>query len=583
MCDLKWVLLGIALWNTVFCTSGVCFGFAALGIPSEVFLVSGGPMFSLATAIVGPLVDAFGPRAASVCGATVSAAGYIVLAFGEVNVADMASYLGLALIVLGGIGPYLGSFCIGALFPKPELQISLITGLFSLGGLSFEACGRLGMSRRDICFFFSGLQLLAVVLCAIGCPARPHLTGKPGHVWLERVVGYRIEAPAFGPRSDPGTPRTPQISNPEILAEDSSPNSPPGNASGNSQTSLQPVAGVAAPSSTSLKDSTNSTPLNATPATSSRSPEFERPTTSLMSRPAAVVVPSYWQGQRRQAERGRLGLLGHARRLSRRLSTIRSEVSMADLSTASFVGQVTSTEYMGMVLWYTLNLTWILYYFTYAGPMANNDLFCQMVGYLGNGMPAVLALFVGNVIANFGWGFATMSTSILSISMLLLSTLQILWLDYVALLFFCVARSMVFPVFFSYIAITFGANNYGRLIGIATLFSGGFGFVNQPLGTWAGFAPSPDAHCAMAIICGSQESCNRVLFTMVACLAPFLLYSVWLCRRKPRAMSDLMSPGPSPPASPMPPRMATSNGNGETGAIQSLEAALPKLSVPAEA
>lgn len=205
---------------------------------------------------------------------------------------------------------------------------------------------------------------------------------------------------------------------------------------------------------------------------------------------------------------------------------------MGDLTAASFLGQLFSIEYVSIVVWYSLNLTWILYYFTYAGPIANDELFCRMVGYVGNGMPAVLALVVGNVIARWGWGFSTFCTSLMSIAMLLLSTLQILWLDYLALIFFSISRSMVFAVFFSYIPMTFGSTNYGRLIGVATLISGAFGFVNDPLSQWASFVHRPAAsHCVGGNVCESAEACNRTSWAMAACLAPMLLYSVWLCGR----------------------------------------------------
>lgn len=544
MCDLKLVLLGFALWNTTFCSSGVVFGFAALGIPSEVFLVSGGPMFSLATAIIGPLVDTFGPRAASVGGTALAALGYLALAYSKANEASALCYIGLALVVFGGIGPYLGSFCVGALFKTPEVPISIITGIFSLGGLAYEAFGRLGLSRQNICFTFMGLQVLGMILGVLGYPAKPHLPGKPSPVLLERVLGIKTEA-ALPPGS------------PVIARSPLSPTSPAFNGAVQegvgSDMSLQPRL-LQATSDSSLPPCSPPTSPSALP----RSP-LERPPDSLSSRPIGMIMPRYWQQQQRQAEKERLGLLGRARRASRRFSDLRT-VSAMDLTAATFWGQALSAEYMGIVVWYSLNLTWILYYFTYAGPIVNDELFCRMVGYVGNAVPTVLALVVGNVIARWGWGFATMLTSLLSIGMLVLSTLHYLWLDYVALVFFSIARSMVFAVFFSYIPMTFGAANYGRLIGAATLVSGAFGFVNTPLGQWASFVHSPEkSQCQMGTVCESQAACNRTSFAMAICLAPMVMYSVWLCGRssgeeRRRSGSGMLTPtAPESPRSPSEP------------------------------
>lgn len=270
-----------------------------------------------------------------------------------------------------------------------------------------------------------------------------------------------------------------------------------------------------------------------------------------------MIMPRYWRGVRRQAERERLGVLGRARRLSRRLSDLRTEASTGELAEATFFGQVTSIEYMGMVLWYTLNLTWILYYFTYAGPIVNDKLFCQMIGYVGNGLPGLLSLFVGNVIARFGWAFATCATSLLSIGMLVLSTVGVLWLDYVALLFFSFARGMVFAVLFSYIPITFGVKNYGRLIGVATLISGAFGFVDTPLGQWASLhQDKASSVCPTGIVCESSEACNITSWTMAASLVPMLLYSVWLCRHQEERRLRSESPTATPN---LPPTMASTD------------------------
>jgi hypothetical protein len=129
--------------------------------------------------------------------------------------------------------------------------------------------------------------------------------------------------------------------------------------------------------------------------------------------------------------------------------------------------------------------------------------------------------------------------------MLALSMFQGVRLGYVALVLYTVNRALIFPVFFSYIAVTFGPNNYGRLIGVACFCSGAFGYVNAPVARWSGFEISDTAVCpAGGVVCHSWARCAMVNGILAASLLPLILYSAWLWRR-----SKLVGP-PSEPASP---------------------------------
>lgn len=407
--DLKWCLLLIALWNTLFCTSGIIFGFPFLSIPVEVFLVSGGPTLSLATAVVGPCLDAYGPRLVSMCGGFVAGIGYVLLAMTPANDTSMTSYIGLALVTFGGIGPYLSCFSVGVLFDSPERPISAITGIFIASGLNWEFFAWLGFDRQSICFAFVAFQALGMLLCFLGTPSRPHAPGKMGPVHLSRFFGQ----------------------------------------------------------STSKVDDSLVSPLKGDDA----------------SPPVAK----------------------------------------------SFQEQATSKKFIGIVAWYMLNLTWLVFFFANVGAQVNDATFCSFVGYLGNGLPALVSPFAGAAMRQYGAGNLTMLTSLLAMAMFCLVTSGNLWLSYVALVLFGLQRCLTFAIFFSYIPDTFGWASYGRLIGLATIFCGIFGFINTPIATWTHFVPGDKAVCPVGgVVCSSAWECARTNYVLAATMIPLLGYSVWL-------------------------------------------------------
>eukprot|EP00929_Paragymnodinium_shiwhaense_P062540 TRINITY_DN31214_c0_g1_i2.p1 TRINITY_DN31214_c0_g1~~TRINITY_DN31214_c0_g1_i2.p1 ORF type:complete len:111 (-),score=7.87 TRINITY_DN31214_c0_g1_i2:101-433(-) len=104
----KSVVLALALWNIVFCTSGTVYGFSTLGIPSDVFFISGNVMMCLAAAVVGPILDTCGASITGALGSLIAALGYLTLAahFAMADSSVTSAYLGLALVTFGGQGPY---------------------------------------------------------------------------------------------------------------------------------------------------------------------------------------------------------------------------------------------------------------------------------------------------------------------------------------------------------------------------------------------------------------------------------------------------------------------------------------------
>merc|ERR1712207_60950 len=98
----------------------------------------------------------------------------------------------------------------------------------------------------------------------------------------------------------------------------------------------------------------------------------------------------------------------------------------------------------------------------------------------------------------------------------------------------------LFAVFFSYIPITFGAANYGKLIGLATLVSGTFGFVSDPLGRWASFSHNNKAMCSAGVTFTDRQACSRTSWVLAASMAPMLLYSMWLAKRKGASNNALL-------------------------------------------
>merc|ERR1719325_345614 len=95
-------------------------------------------MLSIATAVVATLLDVYGPRILAACGCIVSGIGYALLAITAPGDASVAVHLGVALMIFGGFGPYLGAFNVGNLFLAPEKPITVITGLFVFSGLNYN-------------------------------------------------------------------------------------------------------------------------------------------------------------------------------------------------------------------------------------------------------------------------------------------------------------------------------------------------------------------------------------------------------------------------------------------------------------
>jgi hypothetical protein len=243
----------------------------------------------------------------------------------------------------------------------------------------------------------------------------------------------------------------------------------------------------------------------------------------------AITVPSLWRRQESRELKESFGC--QLRKMSESFRMIRSRSFSGRLTEETLLVQVLSPEYIGIVTWYTMNLTLCVYFFGMVGSQINNIDFCNRVVYIGSGVPALLSILVGTVIGWMGWGFATFATAFSCMLMFVLIALQDLYSGYIALFVFTVQRSFTFAVFFSYIPATFGSANYGRLIGLATLISGAVGFINGPVSAMSGLQPSSQAVCNQGLACTSWSDCALPNFVIAASTLPLILYSVWLSKR----------------------------------------------------
>eukprot|EP00750_Incisomonas_marina_P031618 INCI8254.1.p1 GENE.INCI8254.1~~INCI8254.1.p1 ORF type:complete len:417 (-),score=52.40 INCI8254.1:1882-3132(-) len=94
-------------------------------------------VMNAASAVIGIMVDSFGPRAAAVFGLVLSCTGFVLLGLSDSVTFDYF-IVGFCLIGAGGIGPYFAHFNFSNLFRKYQgVYVSAITGLFNLAGLNF--------------------------------------------------------------------------------------------------------------------------------------------------------------------------------------------------------------------------------------------------------------------------------------------------------------------------------------------------------------------------------------------------------------------------------------------------------------
>jgi len=425
-------------------------------------------------------------------------------------------------VISGGFGPYLGAFNVGNLFGAPEKPISIITGLFVLCGLNYSTMqDAFGLDRHAICVTFAALQALGAVLSIVGYPASAHLPGRCGDVLLVssfcfEVVDKAPESPRLGVHSMHSPPDTPRFLESPLLHQ-------------HKDTMVAEHVGEDA----------------------------------VRRGAIAVVVPSFWRKKENREIKTSLRL--QVKRLSRQLSSLYERSRTGRLAEETFLVQVLSPEYIGMVIWYSLNLTWCVYFFGIVGSQINNADFCSRLVYIGSVGPALLSVFVGSIIGWLDWGRATLAASLACILMLLLSAMQDLVLGYFALLAFCVQRSLTFAIFFSYIPATFGPANYGRLIGVATLISGGVGFINGPVSAASGIMPSSRAVCNSEVTCESWSSCAIPNLALAATMLPLILYGLWLSTRpssfdQTPASTPASSARASPAGTPKPQLRPTSPG-----------------------
>lgn len=219
--------------------------------------------------------------------------------------------------------------------------------------------------------------------------------------------------------------------------------------------------------------------------------------------PHGFVPPSFWRSQ---------GGTDHLRALRSRATKTFAQIPSADPSSVaitvkpdsgdddapssaattgnaskcqpseSFGAQARTASFWAITLWYTFHLALLVYYFfsaVFHRPGAAN--FSEAAGWLGNGLPGLMGPLAGIFIHRVGFRASLLVTNAAAAGMLLLLIPGAGgWMDLTSLLLFCVHRTLIFAIFFTYIPVRFGGENYGKLVGLANVVSGSAGLFTGP-------------------------------------------------------------------------------------------------------
>jgi len=160
----------------------------------------GANIATLSTIVYGFTLDRFGVRANAFSGALIMAAGFVLLALSDSGKMD-AFIPGFAMVAFGGLGTYLPAFQFSALFSRPTLILSVQSALFGVAGLTFTFLKYLdeshGITRKTSFLFYAGLVLFCGVNMLLLYPANAYRKGDTIHLPVLGWLGIQ-KAPQEG-------------------------------------------------------------------------------------------------------------------------------------------------------------------------------------------------------------------------------------------------------------------------------------------------------------------------------------------------------------------------------------------------
>jgi len=223
----KWILTTAMLFNGLVTPGGMIYGWPGLSAqlkatneytskcPSDwdpkgtatcssqetaldnIFAV-GANVATLSTIVYGFTLDRYGVRVNAFSGAALMCAGFILMAFSESNGFD-AFIPGFALIAFGGLGTYLPAFQFAQLFERPTHILSIQSALFGAAGLTFTFLKMLyenhGISRKQSYLGYAGLVAFCAVNMLLLYPADSYQKGDTIHLPVLGWLGIQPPPP----------------------------------------------------------------------------------------------------------------------------------------------------------------------------------------------------------------------------------------------------------------------------------------------------------------------------------------------------------------------------------------------------
>ena len=168
--------------------------------------------------------------------------------------------------------------------------------------------------------------------------------------------------------------------------------------------------------------------------------------------------------------------------------------------------QMTSVEYIALLLWFSVIVTPSQYYVLSIGyqleQKGDDDGAYTRLFTLLYGGSSVLAPLGGAVADTFGVGFGQcVATVLTAVSFVILLFPALDFTQTLGMAFYSVGRLFIFALYFSNIGRRFGFANYGTLAGTGMLTSAALSMLQYPLFTAAidGWRDEVNAGCAAAV------------------------------------------------------------------------------------
>jgi len=137
--------------------------------------------------------------------------------------------------------------------------------------------------------------------------------------------------------------------------------------------------------------------------------------------------------------------------------------------------QILSREFLLLKTWYSVYMLFMSFYlgtvYIQIDPNNESDWVKDIVLFLANVGPIVLAWPCAILLDKFGYAFGVGTVSLCSVGMFSCLSSKLFILKVMSACFFSIYRTFLFATFYSSIGSIFGFVNYGAVLGVATIFA----------------------------------------------------------------------------------------------------------------